>query len=164
MIPSKRRWKPAGLLVYAALVGCMASETPEPGSAETERAAVADGGEPVSEARATIEHYLSKLPDRDYVKTYGGPEHPRTWYTAAEALGEIGKPAVPALIERLDSPDPYELMLALYALMLASQDPALMAETEGDYLRLGTVLTPDTNEENRRLALDWWRRHQHLWR
>lgn len=113
--------------------------------------------------RDAVRYYIGRLPDRRYVRTYGGEEHPRPWYTAAEALGEIGKPAVPALVERLDTPDPYELMLALYALMLASQDPVLMAETGGGYLRLGTVLAQDSNEENLRRARAWWQRHRHLW-
>ena len=111
---------------------------------------------------AEIRYYIGKLPDQQFVKTYGDEENPKPWYTAAEALGEIGKPAIPALIDRLETPDPYELMLALYALMLASQDPELMAETGSDYLVLGSVLTPDSNEENRRLALEWWARYPHL--
>jgi len=115
------------------------------------------------QSRNTVDYYISKLADRSFVKTYGGIEHPRTWYTAAEALGEIGSPAIPALVERLSTSDQYELMLALYALMLASQDPALQVQTGGDYLRLDTVLIKDTNEENRRRALDWWQRYRHLW-
>lgn len=111
----------------------------------------------------TIAYYIRKLPDRDYVQSYGGEEHPRFWYSAAEALGAIGKPAVPALIERLDTTDSYELMLVVYALMLASQDPELLATTNGNYLRLDTVLIDDTNHENRRRARDWWQRHLHLW-
>lgn len=111
-----------------------------------------------------VAYHISKLPDRDFVETYGDADNPRPWYTAAEALGEIGKPAIPALIARLDTPDPYELKLALYALMLASQDPTLKAETGGDYMRLGTVLTEESNAENRRLALEWWERHRGLWR
>nr|WP_205600864.1 hypothetical protein [Halomonas socia] len=124
---------------------------------------VANGAE-LTEQPAAIDCYIGKLPDRGYVETYGDADNPRPWYTAAEALGEIGKPAIPALVARLDSEDDYELMLALYAMMLASQDPALQAETGGDYLRLGTVLSEDTNIENRRLALAWWQRYQHLWR
>lgn len=113
---------------------------------------------PTPAERAAIRSYIAKLPDRDYVQTYGGPDAPRPWYTAAEALGALGAPAIPALIARLDTPDPYELKLALYALMLASQDPALLARPEYEALRLGTVLTPATNAENRRRALEWWER------
>lgn len=54
-------------------------------------------------------------------------------------------------------------MLVVYALMLASQDPELLATTNGNYLRLDTVLIDDTNHENRRRARDWWQRHLHLW-
>lgn len=114
-----------------------------------------------AEQLAAVDYYIDRLPDRTYVDTYGGEEHPRPWYTAAEALGAMGIIAIPALIERLDTNDAYELKLALYALMLASQDPALLAETDGDYLRLTTALTQETNEENLRRARAWVQRYQH---
>lgn len=110
-----------------------------------------------------VRYYISRLPDRDFVDTYGGEEHPRPWYIAAERLGQIGAPAIPPLISRLVTPDEYELMLVLYALMLASQDPALMAATGGDYVELGTVLDPSHNAENRARALAWWERHGWRW-
>ena len=133
------------------------------GCSTTEPRPVSNGAEPPTEQAAAVAYYIARLPDRDYVETYGDADNPRPWYTAAEALGEIGKPAIPALVERLDSDDDYELMLALYAMMLASQDPALQAETGGDFLRLGTVLSEDTYPANRRLALQWWQRYRHLW-
>ena len=108
-------------------------------------------------------YYVSRLPDRGFTQTYGGAEHPRIWYTAAEQLGQIGEPAIPLLFARIDTHDPFELMLVLYALQLASQDPAVMARTGGEALQLGTVLTEDTNHENRAIALAWWERHRHLW-
>ncbi|RFF26961.1 MULTISPECIES: hypothetical protein [unclassified Wenzhouxiangella] len=110
-----------------------------------------------------VDYYISRLSDRDFVDTYGGEEHPRPWYIAAERLGQIGEPAIPALASRLDTSDEYELMLVLYALMLASQDPALMDATGGDYVKLGTVLDPRYNDENRAIALDWWQRHRWRW-
>ncbi len=110
-----------------------------------------------------VRYYISRLPDRDFVDTYGGAEHPRPWYIAAERLGQTGAPAIPALVSRLDTQDEYELMLVLYALMLASQDPALMDATDGDYVELGTVLDPRYNAENRARALAWWQRHAWRW-
>ena len=110
-----------------------------------------------------VNYYISRLPDRGFVDTYGGEEHPRPWYISAERLGQIGEPAIPVLASRLDTQDEYELMLVLYALMLASQDPALMAATGGDYVELGTVLDPRHNAENRARALAWWERHGWRW-
>ncbi|MDR5894022.1 hypothetical protein QC820_14505 [Halomonas mongoliensis] len=110
-----------------------------------------------------VHYYISRLPDRRFVTTYGGEEHPRPWYIAAERLGKIGEPAIPALAARLESSDEYELMLTLYALMLASQDPTLMAATGGDYVELGSVLDPRHNAENRATALAWWQRHGWRW-
>lgn len=158
MIKPQQNWKICWLLGLAVLAGCA---KPVSEDAAVQEAASIEAASPEQEK---IRYYIDKLPDRDYVETYGDAENPRPWYTAAEALGQIGKPAIPALIERLDTQDPYELKLALYALMLASQDAELMTETKSDYLQLGTVLTEDTNTENRRLALEWWERYQHLWR
>lgn len=120
--------------------------------------------EPAEESmQSSLHFYLNKLPDQDFIEYYGGEEHPRVWYRAAEELGRIGWVAIPLLIERLDSPDPYEVMLALYALMLASQDFEVVAETDGEYIRLGTVLTQRTNDSNRKIALEWWHTYGYLW-
>ena len=146
----------------AVLGGCAVPDSKLPPEREMRPKIGADSAIESAQGKA-IRYYIGKLPDRDYVRTYGDTDHPKPWYTAAEALGEIGKPAIPALMERLDTLDPHELMLALYALMLASQDPALQKETGGDYLRLDTVLTPDTNQKNRQKALDWWQRYRDLW-
>ena len=146
------------------LVGCAASHTAvshvdAPLSNEQHNSDSDDHTQ--AEQRAEVDYYIDRLPDRTYVDTYGGEEHPRPWFTAAEALGAMGIIAIPALIERLDTSDAYELKLALYALMLASQDPALLAETDGDYLRLTTVLTQATNDENLRRARAWVQRYHH---
>lgn len=110
----------------------------------------------------TVRHYIEKLSDRNYVETYGDADNPRPWYTAAEALGAIGMPAIPALVARLGTNDQYELKLVLYALMLASQDPALKLRLGNDYLKLNTVLTEESNSENRQRAVQWWQRHRNL--
>lgn len=149
----------AAVLVVSALSGCL--------PLDTSTAAASDAPSPSLAANAPVQekiaYYISKLPDRNYVRSYGDNDNPRIWYTAAEALGEIGEPAVPALIGRLDTDDAYELMLALYALMLASQDPDLKAKTGGDYLQLDTVLTQETNAANLRHAQHWWKRYHGLW-
>src|SRR5690625_1550488 len=79
-----------------------------------------------------VAFYIDKLPDRGFVDSYGDNDNPKVWYTAAEKLGAIGAPAIPALVRRLSTTDPYELMLALYALMLASQDPIVLLQTGAD--------------------------------
>ncbi|CAH1045183.1 hypothetical protein [Halomonas sp. TD01] len=104
-------------------------------------------------------YYVSRLADRRFVSQYGGQDNPRVWYIAAERLGEIGLPAVPLLFARLNTTDDYELMLALYALQLATQDPLLMARTRGDYIQLPTVLDSAANAGNVSIANEWWQRH-----
>jgi len=171
-----RPWKSLCVVITATLlVGCVAADIDAPparapiDNSPTNNALTNKDGhntdeedEAAAEQLTAVHYYIGKLPDRTYVDTYGGEEHPRTWYTAAEALGAMGKTAIPALIERLGTTDPYELKLALYALMLASQDPVLLAETDGDYLRLTTVLTQETNDENLRRARAWVQKHRHL--
>ncbi|WP_244270872.1 HEAT repeat domain-containing protein [Thioalkalivibrio sp. ALJ1] len=166
-LPYSPSWLPAWMAVGMLLVACT-------GAPQEESSTTADG--PPQES-ATIEaaekgfaspddkihYYLERLSDRNYTETYGGEEHARTWYAAAEELGGIGEPAVLHLVQYLDSNDPWELKLALYALMLASQDPAVTARTNGDYVRLGTVLDENENAANRAIARDWWQRWSHLW-
>ena len=108
-------------------------------------------------------YYMARLADRRFVAAYGAEEHPRPWYIAAERLGQIGEPALPLLASRLDTSDEYELKLVLYALMLASQDPQVMAATDGDYLELDEVLSTRSNAENRRQAREWWQRQGWRW-
>ncbi|MDX5377172.1 MAG: hypothetical protein LPK08_06580 [Halomonas sp.] len=110
-----------------------------------------------------VHYYISRLADRGFIDVYGGGEHPRVWYIAAERLGQIGEPAIPLLVALLDTRDEYELMLALYALQLATQDPRSMARTGGDYVRLTTTLDASANAENREIARQWWARHGHYW-
>ncbi|MGR4067566.1 hypothetical protein [Billgrantia sp. C5P2] len=110
-----------------------------------------------------VHYYISRLADRRFIDVYGGEEHPRVWYIAAERLGQIGEPAIPMLFSLLDTHDEYELMLALYALQLATQDPRLMAQTGGDYVSLTTTLDVKANAENRTIALEWWERHGWRW-
>lgn len=110
-----------------------------------------------------IHYYISRLADRRFIDVYGGEEHPRVWYIAAEQLGQIGEPAVPMLYALIDTDNQYELMLVLYALQLATQDPQLMTQTDGDYVRLSETLSESANAENRELALAWWERHGWRW-
>lgn len=127
----------------------------------------ADGGEavlPSMQQEDQLHYNLRRLSDQTYTDRYGDGENVKIWYTAAETLGQIGKQAIPALIDRLDSDDEYEVMLALYALQLASQDEGLKADIGGNYLRLPSVLNPRANRQNRAIALSWWDDYQHIWR
>ena len=110
-----------------------------------------------------LDYNLSKLDDPEFTQTYGDGENEKIWYTAAENLGSIGKPAIPHLIAKLDSDSEHEVMLALYALQLASQDPALQRQTDGNYIALPSVLNPRANRHNRAIALSWWEQFQYLW-
>ncbi|MCP1313565.1 hypothetical protein [Halomonas sp. 707D7] len=100
-------------------------------------------------------YYVSRLSDRRFIAP--GPSGPR--YVAAEELGRIGLPAVALLLSRLDSRDEYEVMLALYALELATSDPQLLARTRSDAIELVDPLNPEANARNVAAAKEWQARH-----
>lgn len=105
--------------------------------------------------RQEVNFYIKKLADPSYIEPYGDAQEPKVWYIAAETLGAMGAPAIPELVGRLSTNNSYELMLVLYALMLATQDPVVLETTHDDYLLLDTVLTPETNAENLQRAIQW---------
>lgn len=144
-----------------ALAGCGSSPSSDQQSQDPEATVEAP---PAADSDAdSLSYNLRRLADRDFVDSYSDGENEKVWYTAAENLGEIGKRAIPPLIERLDSSDDYEVMLALYALQLASQDEELAEDIGDNYLRLPSVLNPRANPQNRAIALSWWQQYQHLW-
>jgi len=104
---------------------------------------------------ARVRHYLARLADRSCVRSYGDGH---TWYVAAEELGQLGEPALPGLVSKLSTMDAYELKLALYALMLASQAPTVQEKTGGEYVQLRFVLSDEDNANNKAIALAWWQR------
>ena len=105
-----------------------------------------------------ISYYMDKLSDPTYTKTYNTDY---IWYTAAEALGEIGKPAIPPLIQRLNTTtDSYERSLIFYALLLASQAENVRDFASNDYIH--TYLDFDTNNHDaqKKIALEWWDKYK----
>lgn len=109
----------------------------------------------------TIRLYVAMLGDQSFQSTYGHDD--QTWYIAAERLGQIGAPAVPHLMAVLGTADAYAEMLALYALMLAVQDTAVLSRTGREPIGYHSVLSGSDNVGNRRQALKWWVKHRHLW-
>lgn len=150
------------------VVGCTtltpADPGAEPGPSEAPVTITEADTPATAEDRPDDLHYnLSKLNDPEFTQTYGDGENDKIWYTAAENLGQIGKPAIPFLIMKLDSKNEHEVMLALYALQLASQDPQVQQHTDGNYVSLPSVLNPRANRHNRAIALSWWQEYAHLW-
>ncbi|MFQ3788452.1 hypothetical protein [Halomonas sp. A29] len=179
MIPNDLRFVPI-LFALVLASGCAGRPAPEaePAIAEPEQVSPT---EPAAPLVGTTQHdrfwvpplfaseedeahyYISRLADRRFIDVYGGGEHPRVWYISAERLGQIGEPAIPLLYALIDTRDEYELMLVLYALQLATQDPQLMAQTGSDYVRLTETLNEGANAENRAIAVEWWERHGWRW-
>ncbi|MFD1953863.1 hypothetical protein ACFSL6_06610 [Paenibacillus thailandensis] len=106
-----------------------------------------------------IAFLIGKLKDKSYTETYG---EGYTWYTAAEELGTIGKPAIPALIANLDTDDDYERTLTLYALLLATQEPNVKAFAS-DYIHANLYFDPSTHPGMVAEALAWWEKYKANW-
>ncbi len=104
-----------------------------------------------------VEFYLDKLKDKEFTGTYGDGY---TWYTAAEELGMIGKPAIPGLIKKLDTQDDYERALALYALLLASQQENVKSFSKGEYIDVNLDFNKDNHTEMVDKAMAWWDKYK----
>ncbi|MDF2614853.1 MAG: hypothetical protein K0S71_2639 [Clostridia bacterium] len=104
-----------------------------------------------------IELLIDKLKDRDYTGTYN---EEYTWYTAAEALGTIGKPAIPYLIKKIDTEDEYERSLVFYALLLASQADNVKEFAGDDYIKITDSFNPEAQEEMKQEVLKWWEKYK----
>ncbi len=107
-----------------------------------------------------VSYYITKLPDKSYTDVYGDGY---TWYTCAEYLGSLGKPAIRPLIERLElSRDPYEISLIFYSLLLSSQDPKVLELTDDNYIHTELNFDTNTHDSQRKIVSDWWEKYGHL--
>lgn len=105
----------------------------------------------------SVSYYIDKLSDKSFIKTYN---EDYVWYTAAEELGAIGKDAIPPLIQKLDTTDDYERALALYALLLASQNENVKSFTGGEYIEVNLDFDPATHPEAVAKAKAWWEKYK----
>jgi len=103
-----------------------------------------------------VQFYIDKLKDPDFAII---SEEGYAMYTAAEALGRIGQPAIYPLVLKLDSQDPFEQQMVLYALLLASQEQRVKELTGGNYCKV-SPFTSENIEEEIKLARDWWQRYK----
>ena len=99
------------------------------------RSMISQGTALLKDKGITVERSMSflldKLKDPDYTDI---SDDGLTWYTAAEQLGNIGKPAIPYLIEKLDTSDDTERTQVLLALAIASQNENVKVFTDGEYV------------------------------
>lgn len=82
-----------------------------------------------------ISFYITKLKDKSFISTY---DDGYILYTVVEELGEIGMPAVPNLIKKLDTKNVYEKSLVLCALQLTTKNPNISNQTNGEYIKIDT--------------------------
>lgn len=104
-----------------------------------------------------VDYYMDHLKDTSYCSTYN---ENYTYYTAAENLGLIGKPAIPKLIERLSTTDDYERALVLYALLLASQADNVKAFAGNDYIKTSLDFDSRNHPEQIKIATAWWKKYK----
>lgn len=150
------------LLVTFLLIGCTNSDFKNEQVTNHE----SDENEKINEYVNTIGNvlfYIHKLKDEDFTSIYGVGEDTKIWYTAAEELGQIGKPAIPFLIKNLDTKNDYERALTLYALLLSSQHQNLKEITNGEYIKVNLDFNPKTHEEYIKIAKSWWEKYKNNW-
>lgn len=104
-----------------------------------------------------VDYYMDRLKDPSYCSTYN---EDYTYYTAAENLGLIGKPAIPKLIDRLSTTDDYERSLALYALLLASQADNVKVFADNDYIHTSLDFDSRNHPEQVKTAMAWWEKYK----
>lgn len=104
-----------------------------------------------------IDYYMDKLKDTHYYSVYNEDS---IYYTAAENLGIIGKPAIPKLIENLSTTDDYERALTLYALLLASQADNVKTFSGNDYIHTSLDFDSRNHPEQVNIAMTWWEKYK----
>ena len=104
-----------------------------------------------------VDYYISELSNPNYYSIYN---EDYIYYTAAESLGQIGKPAIPPLIEKLSTTDDYERALVLYALLLASQADDVKAFAGDDYIQTYLDFDSRNHPAQVELALKWWEKYK----
>ena len=103
-----------------------------------------------------VDYYIDQLKDPTYTSIYN---EDYTYYIAAESLGQIGKPAIPKLIEKLSTEDDYERALVLYALLLASQADNVKAFAGDDYIQTSLDFDSRNHPKLVEIASAWWEKY-----
>lgn len=103
-----------------------------------------------------VDYYIDELKDPTYTSIYN---EEYTYYIAAESLGQIGKPAIPKLIEKLSTEDDYERSLVLYSLLLASQADNVKAFAGNDYIQTSLDFDSRNHPELVEIARAWWEKY-----
>ena len=128
-------------------------------SADTNSNELDKGSEDLSgkDVPENVKFYMDKLSDKSYTKLYG---EGYTWYTAAEELGLIGKPAFPSLIERIETKDDYERALVFYALLLATQNENVASITNGEYIEVNLDFDVTQHTAMKEKCMAWWDKYK----
>lgn len=103
-----------------------------------------------------VDYYIDALKDPNNTSIYN---EDYIYYTSAENLGLIGKPAIPKLIEKLSTSDDYERALVLYALLLASQADNVKAFAGNDYIHTSLDFDSRNHPDQVKIAMAWWEKY-----
>lgn len=104
-----------------------------------------------------VDYYIDKLRDTTYIDIYN---EEYIYYIAPERLGQIGKAAIPKLIDQLQTSDDYERALALYGLLLASQHDNVKEIVGDDYIPTHLDFDARNHPAQVEKALAWWEKYQ----
>jgi hypothetical protein len=107
----------------------------------------------------TLSYFVAKLRDTSYYSIGGCSDVETIQWDASERLGAMGPGVVPALVDRIDDPNPFVRERVQDALLFATQDERIMARTGNDYLRFYDQ--PDTPPAE--ITRKWWSKYRHFW-
>jgi hypothetical protein len=106
----------------------------------------------------TLAYFMAKLPDTSFYSIGGCSEVEIVMWDAAERLGRLGPGVVPALIARIDDPDPFVRERVEEALSSSTQDERILARTDGEYLRFYDNPAPPDE-----VVRAWWAKFGRFW-
>ena len=107
----------------------------------------------------TLSYFVTRLADTSFYSIGGCSEVEIVVWNASERLGQLGPGVVPALVERIDDPNPFVRERVEEALLLATQDERILARTNGDYLKF----YDQPQRSSRDIVEAWWSQFGHFW-
>ena len=107
----------------------------------------------------TLSFYVARLADTSFYSIGGCSEVEITNWTAPQRLAQLGPGVVPALVGRIDDPNPFVRERVQEALLLATQDEQILARTAGDYLKF----YDKPGVPARDVVGTWWTKFGHFW-
>jgi len=107
----------------------------------------------------TLAYYLGELADTSLYSIGGCSDVELINWTAPAKLAELGPGVVPALMARVDDPDPFVSERAQEALSYVTQDERILARTGGEYIKFYDQPGVPAHD----VVRAWWGKYARFW-